>query len=98
MSEIVQLFGGTRTQEGKRLSSSLARQVKRETDQTAARAEIVAVEEQARAFLASQAMTNVSTLISQAQAYMQVNPAGAELFEDIIRGYAHGAGVRLSRF
>ncbi len=98
MSDVIQLFSGIRTQEGKRLSTSLARQTKRETDQTAARAEVVAVEEQARAFLASQAMTNVATLVSQAQAHLQSNPAGAELYEDIIRGYALGAGQRIHRF
>lgn len=97
MSEISPLFGGNRTQSGQKISSAIARQTKREVEHVAAGTERAAVVEQAHAFLASQQMSNVSTLVMQAQAHLAANPAGAELYEDIVRAYAHGALVRGSR-
>lgn len=96
-ADIVPLFGGHTTQQGQKISGGLVRQTKREIEQTAAAAEIAAVREQAHAFLASQAMTNVATLVTQAEAQMKVAPAGAQFYEAIITGYALGAGQRIAR-
>lgn len=97
MSDIVPLFGGHTTRGAQKISGSLARQAKREVDIVAARAEVAAVEEQAHAFLASVALTNVAVLVTQAEAHMKVAPAGGQFYEAIIAGYAVGAGQRLGR-
>jgi len=96
-AEITQLFGGHTTQGGQKISGSLARQAKREADTVAARAEVAAVEEQAHAFLASVALTNVAVLVNQAESHIKVAPAGGQFYESIIAGYAIGAGRRLGR-
>lgn len=95
--DILPLFGGHTTQAGQKIGGGLARQVKREVEQVSARAEVAAVAEQAHAFHASIAMTNVATLVSQAEAHMKIAPAGAQFYEAIIAGYAIGAGQRLNR-
>lgn len=95
-NQMVPLFGGHRTQQGKVLSTGIARAAKREVEQVAARAEIAAVTEQAHAFLASQAMTNTATLVIQAEAQMKIAPGGAQFYEAIITGYALGAGQRIA--
>jgi len=97
MSDIISLFGNHTTQGGQTISGSLARQTKREADTVAARAEVAAVEEQAHAFLASVALTNVAVLVNQAEAHMKIAPAGGQFYESIIAGYAIGAGQRLGR-
>lgn len=96
-SQVVPLFGGHTTQQGQKISGGLMRQTKREVEIVAANAEISAVREQAHAFLASQALTNVATLVSQAEAQMKVAPSGAQFYEAIITGYALGAGQRMAR-
>lgn len=93
----VALFGGMTTQQGQALSTPVARATKREIEQTAARAEIAAVQEQAHAFLASVAMSHVSVLVNQAETHVKTNPATAHFMEQIISGYAIGAGMRLNR-
>lgn len=95
--QVVPLFGTAQTQQGQRVSSGLMRQMKRETESLAANTEIAAIREQAQAFLASQALTNVATLVNQAEALMQTSPAGQSMYEQIIRGYALGAGQRIAR-
>ncbi|MEV7828370.1 hypothetical protein [Microbacterium enclense] len=97
MSDI-SLFGGHTTASGQRLSGGLARQAKRQQHEIELRTERFAVEEQARAFLASQAMSNVSVLVLQARAHIAVDPGGADIYEGLIRGHAAGSASRLSRF
>jgi hypothetical protein len=96
-NQVVPLFGGHTTQQGQKITGSLVRQTKREVEQVAASTEIAAVREQGHAFLASQALTNVATLVSQAEAQMKIAPAGAQFYEAIIAGYAIGAGQRIAR-
>lgn len=96
-SQALSLFGGATTQSGGQVSGGLARQMKREVEQVAARTEVAAVTEQAQAFLASQAMTNVATLVVQAEAHMRIAPAGAPYYEALITSYALGAGQRIAR-
>ena len=96
-NQVVPLFGGHSTQQGQKISGGLMRQTKREVETLAANTEIAAVREQAYAFLDSQALTNVATLVSQAEAQMKVAPAGAQFYEAIIAGYAIGAGQRIGR-
>lgn len=94
----VTLFGGMRTQQGRTISSGIARSARRDMEQVAARTEVAIVEEQATAFVAAQMMTNVTTLLTQAQAHMKIAPEGAQFYEMLITGYALGAGQRLGRF
>lgn len=96
-SQALSLFGSSSTQSGGQVSGALARQMKRELEQVAARTEIAAVTEQAQAFLVSQAMTNVATLVTQAEAQMRVAPGGAAFYEALITSYALGAGQRIAR-
>lgn len=96
-NQIVPLFGGVTTKQGASLGSAVSRQLKRETDLISARTEIVAITEQAHAFLTAQAMNNISVLVSQAEAQMKVNPTGAQFYESLIASYAIGAGQRISR-
>lgn len=96
-NQAVSLFGSHTTQQGQKVSGGLVRQTKREVEQIAASTEVAAVREQGYAFLASQAMTNVTTLISQAEAQMKIAPGGAQFYEAIIAGYAIGAGQRIAR-
>lgn len=97
MSEIIPLFGGGGALQAGG-NSRLAKQTRREIEQQVARTEIAAVREQATAFLASQALTNTATLVSQAQAHMQVAPGGADYYQAIIGAYATGAAARINRF
>jgi hypothetical protein len=96
-SDIIPLFGRHTTQQGQKITGSMVRQIKREVEQVAASTEIAAVRGQGHAFLASQALTNVATLVSQAEAQMKIAPAGAQFHEAIIAVYAIGAGQRISR-
>lgn len=96
-TDITPLFGSTRTAAGQRMGGTVARATRREAEQIAGNTEIAAVTEQAHAFLTAQAMTNVATLVNQAQAHMQVAPAGAQFYEALITSYAIGAGQRLNR-
>ncbi|MBN9156924.1 hypothetical protein [Microbacterium sp.] len=97
MSEIVPLFGTHQTQSGQRVSGGLARRMRQEMEGVAASIEIAAVREQGQAFLAAQAMTNVATLVTQAEAHMKIAPGGAQFYEALITGYAIGAGQRIGR-
>lgn len=96
-NQAMSLFGGITTRQGEQVSNGLARQLRREVEGVAARTEIAAVQEQAHAFLAAQAMSNVSTLVVQAETHMKLNPAGAQFYEALITGYAIGAGQRIAR-
>lgn len=96
--EITPLFGSVTTQTGNKLSGGLARQAKRQQEEIELRTERFAVEEQAKAFLTSQAMTNVSVLVLQARAHIAVDPGGADIYEGLIRGHAADSARRLSRF
>lgn len=97
MSDLVPLFsqGGVAASNP---NSRLARQTHREVERQVARTEVAAVREQATAFLASQALTNTATLVSQAEAHMKIAPGGAQFYEQIISAYAMGAVSRISRF
>ncbi len=81
----------------RRHSSALARQTRQEIEQIGARAEVESTAESARAFLVSHAMTNVATLVSQAEAHMKIAPAGAQFYEQLIASYAISAGQRIAR-
>ncbi|OZD55557.1 hypothetical protein CH252_06800 [Rhodococcus sp. 06-1477-1B] len=96
--DITPLFGSVTTQSGNKLSGGLTRQAKRQQEEIELRAERFAVEEQAKAFLTSQAMTNVSVLVLQARAHIAVDPGGADIYEGLIRGHAADSARRLSRF
>ena len=52
---------------------------------------------QARAFLTSQVMTNIATLVTQAEAQTRIAPGGAQFYEAIITGYALRAGQRIGQ-
>lgn len=96
MSEL-NLFGQPHTtQQGQRIGGGLARQTRREVEQTAARAEVAAVAEQAHAFVTSVAMTNTAVLINQAETLIRANPASAPFLETLVSGYALGAARRLA--
>lgn len=98
MSDIVPFFTSHTTQNGQKVSGALARQAKRQQEEFAIRTEHAAIQEQAHAFLTSQVMSNVSVLMLQARAHIQVDPGGAELYEGLIRSYGAGAMQRTSRF
>ena len=97
MTDIIPLFGGHTTQQGQRIGGVVARQTKRETEIVAASVELNALRDNGTAFLAANAMTNVSTLVQLAEAHMKVAPAGAQFYETLITNYAIGAGQRLNR-
>lgn len=96
-NQLVPLFGNQNTSQGRTVSRGTARAMKQEVELVGARAEIAAVTEQAHAFLTSQALTNVATLVTQADAHMQIAPGGAQFYEAIISAYAVGAGQRITR-
>lgn len=81
----------------RRQSNALARQTRQEVEQITARVEVEATAESARAFLVSHALTNVATLVSQAEAHMKVAPAGGQFYEQLIASYAISAGQRIAR-
>lgn len=81
----------------RRQSNTLARQTRQEIEQITARVEVEATAESARAFLVSHALTNVATLVSQAEAHMKVAPAGGQFYEQLISSYAISAGQRIAR-
>ena len=95
--DIVPIFGSHQTQAGQRVGGGLARRMKQEMEGVAASIEIAAIREQGHAFLASQALTNVATLVTQAEAHMKIAPGGAQFYEALTTGYALGAGQRLGR-
>ena len=81
----------------RRQSNALARQTRQEVEQITARVGVEATAESARAFLVSHALTNVATLVSQAEAHMKVAPAGGQFYEQLIASYAISAGQRIAR-
>ncbi|GEK80134.1 hypothetical protein [Agrococcus baldri] len=87
------LFGST--SEGRRPNAAVARQTRREVEQIGSRVEIEATAEQGRAFLTAMALTNVATLVAQAEAHMKIAPGGAQFYESIIASYAINAGRRI---
>ena len=91
------LFSPQRTRMGVVLGNGQARVTRREIEQVAAQAEVVAQAEQARAFLTSQVLTNIATLVTQAEAQTRIAPGGAQFYEAIITGYALGAGQRIGQ-
>lgn len=95
--DIVPLFGTQQTQAGQSVGGGIARRMRQEREVVAASVEIAAIREQGHAFLASQALTNVATLVTQAEAQMKIAPGGAQFYEALITGYAIGAGQRLGR-
>lgn len=100
MSALIPATGGMFTNpsgETRRPSSALSRANKREIDQIVQRVEVEAAAEQGRAFLAAHALTNVATLVHQAEAHMKVAPAGAAYYEALIASYAISAGRRIGQ-
>lgn len=95
--EIQRAFGSQTTALGVPISGGVARQTRRDIEQVAARAEVMAMTEQASAFLHSVALSNIATLVSQAEAHARVAPGGMPYFEAILAQYAVSAGQRLSR-
>ena len=91
------LFSPQRTRMGVVLGNGQARVTRREIEQDAAQAEVAAQAEQARAFLTSQVLTNIATLVTQAEAQTRIAPGGAQFYEAIITGYALGAGQRIGQ-
>ena len=85
------LFSPQRTRMGVVLGNGQARVTRREIEQVAAQAE------QARAFLTSQVLTNIATLVTQAEVQTRIAPGGAQVYEAIITGYALGAGQRIGQ-
>lgn len=81
----------------RRHSTALARQTRQEVERIKSRVEVEATAESARAFLVSHALTNVATLVTQAEAHMKVAPAGGQFYEQLIASYAISAGQRISR-
>lgn len=88
---------GTAPNDRRRASTGLARQTRREIEQIAARVKIEATAEQARAFLTASAMTNIATLVNQAESRMKVAPEGAQFYESLIAAYAISAAQRIGR-
>lgn len=97
MTDLLPLFGGHTTQNGQHLSGALARQTKREVEAVAAHVELTTLRDNGAAFLAANAMTNISTLVQLAEAHLKVAPAGAQFYESLITGYTISAGQRISR-
>ena len=91
------LFSPQRTRMGVVLGNGHARVTRREIEQVAAQAEVASQAEQARAFLTSQVLTNIATLVTQAEAQTRIAPGGAQFYEAIITGYALGAGQRIGQ-
>ena len=91
------LFSPQRTRMGVVLGNGQARVTRREIEQGGAQAEVAAQAEQARAFLTSQVLTNIATLVTQAEAQTRIAPGGAQFYEAIITGYALGAGQRIGQ-
>ncbi|WP_417288918.1 hypothetical protein [Corynebacterium variabile] len=58
-------------------------------------AKLTSLEDQAKAFLTHQALSNTAALVNQAEAHMQTAPAGARYYEQIIGAYAQGAARRI---
>jgi hypothetical protein len=88
---------GSQQGDNRRSGGALSRSNKREIEQIAARVELETAAEQARAFLVAHAMTNVATLVNQAEAIIKVSPATAQLLENLVAGYAISANTRISR-
>jgi len=88
---------GTPSGDGRRSGGAFSRSNKREIEQIGARVELETAAEQARAFMVAHAMTNVATLVNQAEAHMKIAPAGAPFYEQLIASYALSAGQRISR-
>lgn len=96
-NQMLPLFGSGSHQPSQKFGGALSRVAKREAELAAARAEVAAVREQAEAFVAMTAMTNVATLTSHASSLMTVAPEAKEYYELLIAGYALGAGQRVAR-
>ena len=79
-------------------SRGVARIQRRDMDVLAARAELAHATDQARAFLASSALGNVSTLVGLAEQCYEVAPAGAPYYEAIVRAYGMGATRSIATF
>jgi hypothetical protein len=81
----------------RRQSTALARQTRRDIEQIIARVEVETTAEQARAFITAHALTNVATLVAQAEAHMKIAPAGAPFYEALVTSYAMSAGHRIAK-
>lgn len=61
-------------------------------------AKLTSLEDQAKAFLTHQALSNAASLVAQAEAHMQTAPAGGRYYEQIIGAYAQSASQKIARW
>ena len=79
-------------------SRAVARSTRREIEVTLGRAEVTHAADQARAVLASGALSNVSALVGLAEQCYEVAPAGAPYYQAIVQAYSLSAARAISRF
>lgn len=99
MSDLIPALGGNfTTKQGQTLTSGLARTTKRDLDIIHAQTELTAVRENAQAFLAATAMTNITTLVGMAEQMIKQSPAAASYIEPVLAAYSMGAARRVGGF
>jgi hypothetical protein avisC_04811 len=79
-------------------SRGVARTTRREVDVVRGRAEVAHATDQARAVLASSALSNVSALVGLAEQCYETAPAGAPYYEAIVKAYGLGAARAVAGF
>lgn len=76
----------------------IARQLQRESDAIAARAELVHRTDVAQAFLTSTSMQNLRRLLAETREALAGDPLGADMYADLLRAYARSARDRIEGF
>ena len=79
-------------------SRAVARSTRREVDAVLGRAEVAHARDQARAVLASGALSNTAALVGLAEQCYTAAPAGAPYYEAIIKAYGLGAARAVAGF
>lgn len=83
---------------GQPSSRAVARSARREVDAVLGRAEVAHARDQARAVLASGALSNTAALVGLAEQCYTAAPAGAPYYEAIIKAYGLSAARAVAGF
>ena len=79
-------------------SRAVARASRREVDAVLGRAQVAHTRDQARAVLASGALSNTAALVGLAEQCYESAPAGAPYYEAIVKAYGLGAARAIAGF
>jgi hypothetical protein len=82
-NELTSLFG-TSTSSGQKIGSGLARQVRQQSELVIGQAEVAKLREDARSFVASGVMGNISMLVGEAEQIIRLNPSATAFLEPVI--------------